>query len=128
MAESLLIVEDCAPIATVLAGHLAAAGYVTTIAPDGERALELVARQPPDCILLDLMLPGISGTQVLHRLRSDAATASIPVVLVSAHVGSGGVHLRSQIEADASVGKPFTRAQLVAAVSAALAKKRAAAS
>lgn len=128
MPESLLIVEDCAPIATVLASHLAAAGYRATIAPDGERALELVARQPFDCILLDLMLPGISGAEVFQKLRSDVATAAIPVVLVSAQVGSGGVHLSAKLEADASVGKPFTRAQLVAAVRAALAKRRAAGS
>ena len=128
MPDSLLIIEDCAPIATVLASHLAAAGYRTTIAADGERALDLVARQPFDCILLDLMLPGISGADVFRKLRADAATATIPIVLVSAQVGSGGVHLSSELEADASVGKPFTRAQLVAAVGAALAKRRAAAS
>jgi CheY-like chemotaxis protein len=122
MPESLLIVEDCAPIATVLAGHLTAAGFRTTIAPDGERALEIVADERPDCILLDLMLPGISGTEVLDRLRADAATATIPVVLVSAQVGS--TQLRAELDVDAAVGKPFTRVQLVDAVRNALAKRR----
>ena len=126
MPERLLIVEDCAPIATILASHLSGAGYRTTIAPDGERALEIIAREPPDCILLDLMLPGVSGMEVLQRLRADAATAALPVVLVSAQVGT--MQLRTEMGVDAAVGKPFTRAQLVEAVKAALAKRRQAAS
>ena len=126
MPDRLLIVEDCAPIATALAGHLSGAGYLTTIAPDGERALEIIARERPDCILLDLMLPGISGMDVLKRVRADAATASVPVVLVSAQVAimeSGG-----DMDVDGAVGKPFTKAQLVAAVKTALTKRRQAAS
>jgi CheY-like chemotaxis protein len=124
MPESILIVEDCAPIAAVLAGHLAAAGYRTMIAADGERALQLVAGKVFDCILLDLMLPGISGAEVFQKLRGDAATAAIPIVLVSAQIGSGGTHLRTELDAEESVGKPFTRAQLVDAVRSALQKKR----
>jgi CheY-like chemotaxis protein len=120
MSERLLIVEDCGPIATVVAGHLAAAGYRTTIAPDGERALELVAEDAPDCILLDLMLPGMSGVDVFERLRADAATASIPIVLVSAQVDT--VQPLS-MAVEGAVGKPFTRAQLVDAVKKALAAK-----
>jgi len=129
MPERLLIVEDCAPIATILASHLSGAGYRTTIAPDGERALEIIARERPDGILLDLMLPGISGMEVLKRLRADAATAALPVVLVSAQVGTmHAMQLRTDGDVDAAVGKPFTRAQLVEAVKVAFAKRRRAAS
>ena len=122
VSQSVLIVEDCAPIAAILARHLASAGYRTLVAYDGKQALDLIALTPPDCILLDLMLPRVNGTEVLRALRQSPTTAAIPVVLVSAQMGPGGIHLGTEL-ADESVGKPFTREQVLKAVRAAVEKK-----
>lgn len=121
----MLIIEDSAPIAAILARHVTSAGHSTTVATDGQQGLAAVAQRRPDCILLDLMMPGMSGTEVLQHLRDDPATAAIPIVLVSAQVGEGDVRLRAELHADFSVGKPFNREQVVGAVRAALAQSRA---
>lgn len=123
-STSILIIDDCAPIAEIIASHLGAAGYRTRVARDGTEAQRLLTETPPDCIVLDLMMPGMSGAEFLHGLRRDPATADIPVVLVSARIGHHGTHFRSQMDADYSVGKPFTRQQLVKAVRTALARKQ----
>lgn len=118
---TILVIDDCAPIAEIIASHLGAVGYRTRIARDGAEAQRLLAETLPDCIVLDLMMPGMSGAEFLHGLRRAPATADIPVVLVSARVGHHGPHFRSQMDADYVVGKPFTRQQIVKAVRTALA-------
>jgi len=118
---SVLIVDDCPEIAAILARHLSRAGYRPTLAHDGAAALATLARIPaPDCLVLDLMLPGLSGVELLYRLRKDRATAEMPVVLVSSRVGEGRTHIFAEGDADYCVGKPFTHAQVVAAVNAAV--------
>lgn len=121
---TILVIDDCAPIAEIIASHLGAAGYRTRIARDGTQAQRLVAETQPDCIVLDLMMPGMTGAEFLHALRRDEATSDIPVVLVSARVGHHGPHFRSQMDADYVVGKPFTRQQIVKAVRTVLAAKQ----
>jgi len=79
-----------------------------------------VERAKPDCIFLDLMMPEMTGVELLHELKRDPGTAEIPIVLVSAHIGSGVTHVFSEHEANYSVGKPFTREQVLAAVAAVL--------
>jgi CheY-like chemotaxis protein len=69
------------------------------------------------------MMPGMSGAELLHGLRGDPKTADIPIILVSARVGHHGTHFRSQFDADYSVGKPFTRQQIVQAVQTVLTRK-----
>ena len=81
---SILVVEDSLPIALILERHLRGAGYHVTLAHDGAGALDQMARATPDCILLDLMMPVLTGIELLHQLRRDPAMASIPVVVVSA--------------------------------------------
>jgi CheY-like chemotaxis protein len=66
---SVLVVDDEPTIAEVVSRYLERAGYRTRVAADGAQALELVARQRPDLIVLDLMLPGIDGLEVMRRLR-----------------------------------------------------------
>jgi CheY-like chemotaxis protein len=117
---SLLIVEDCVAIAAILARHLTGAGYDVTIAHDGVAALDHVSRRAPDCILLDLMMPVMTGIELLHWLKEDPATATIPVVLVSARIGEGRTHVFAERDADHCVGKPFTRQQVLDAVRAVL--------
>lgn len=122
-SPTILIIDDCIDIARIIARYLETAGFRTLTAGSGVDAQGLLARTTPDCIILDLMMPGMSGAELLHALRSDVATAEIPVILVSARVGHHGTHFRSQMDADYSVGKPFTRQQIVQAVRTVLARR-----
>jgi CheY-like chemotaxis protein len=120
---NILIVDDCADIARIIARYLESASYGTSVATNGIAAREMIAGRKPDAIVLDLMMPGMSGAELLHTLRADPDTADIPVILVSARIGHHGPHFRSQIDADYSVGKPFTRQQIVHAVRTVLGRK-----
>lgn len=119
---SILIVEDNRDIALILTRHLSTKKHQVTIARNGAMALQLLAGMRFDCILLDLMMPVMTGTELLHRVKQDPALAAIPIVLVSARVGEGRTHILSERDADRSVGKPFTRRQILDAVDAALAQ------
>jgi CheY-like chemotaxis protein len=85
-------------------------------ASDGSRALEIVSTARPACVLLDVMMPGISGLEVLHRLKVDQATAAIPVILVTAKGEDADAELGHREGAAAYVTKPFKAAQIVDAV------------
>jgi two-component system phosphate regulon response regulator PhoB len=126
VTKTILIVDDCKDIALIIARYLASVGYRTVTAANGIEAQRFLAVTTPDCILLDLMMPDMSGTELLHCLRNDPSLRTIPVVLVSARVGTYGTHCRSAADADYSVGKPFTKVQIVNAVRTVLAKKAAA--
>ena len=78
-----LLVEDNAVVATVYRSSLAMAGFTVEAASDGETALSKAAASRPDVILLDLMLPGIDGFEVLRRIRADPALGTVPVVVFS---------------------------------------------
>jgi CheY-like chemotaxis protein len=117
---SILVVDDCRDVALILARHLRDAGYQVTLAHDGAHALALLKYRRVDCILLDLMMPVMTGIEVLHELKRDPAWAAIPVVLVSARVGEGRTHVITERDADYSIGKPFTRRAVLEAVRAAL--------
>ena len=79
----ILLVDDSKPILHENACALHKAGYEVVCAEDGEAALKLAKEQQPDLILLDMILPKMSGPAVLGRLKKDAATANIPVVVLS---------------------------------------------
>jgi CheY-like chemotaxis protein len=123
MSPTILVVDDCVDIARIISRYLESAAYRTVTASSGSEALAIVQRATPDCIILDLMMPGMSGAELLHTLRRDEATKDTPVILVSARVGYHGTHFRSQADANYSVGKPFTRQQIVQAVRTVLARK-----
>jgi diguanylate cyclase (GGDEF)-like protein len=80
----LLIVDDTPPNIDLLRAVLAELGCDLSVATSGQRALDLVARQPPDLLLLDVMMPGMDGFEVCRRLKADEATAGIPVIFVTA--------------------------------------------
>ncbi len=84
MSATVLVVEDNALNLKLVRDVLEHAGYRVLEAGDAERAIELARAQTPDLILMDVQLPGIDGVEALHRLRADAATASIPVVALTA--------------------------------------------
>ena len=80
----ILIVDDDRHNRLLLEVMLAPDGYSIVSAPTGEEALVMVAQQPPDLILLDVMMPGMHGYQVVARIKSNPATKHIPVIMLSA--------------------------------------------
>ncbi len=85
---SILVVDDCPPIAGILARYLRVEGHDVSIAHEGASARALLVRKQPDCIFLDLMMPVMTGVELLHELKRDPATVGIPIVLVSARVAA----------------------------------------
>jgi CheY-like chemotaxis protein/HD-like signal output (HDOD) protein len=82
--STILIVDDMAVIREPIAAALRAKGYTAACASEGKEALALVKREPPDLILLDVSMPGMDGLSVLRVLRSDPASAKVPVILLTA--------------------------------------------
>lgn len=80
---TILVVDDSPTQLHVLTQHLRAAGYQTLTAEDGEQGLDLARSEHPDLILMDVVLPGISGFQATRKLSRDPTTANIPVVMVT---------------------------------------------
>jgi DNA-binding response OmpR family regulator len=103
-----LVVDDQRDILGLIKLRLEQAGYAVETASDGERALELVRSLRPNLIVLDVMLPVIDGREVTRRIRADASTAGISVLLVSASVHEHEVQEGLDAGADDYLPKPFT--------------------
>ncbi len=113
------MVDDEPTIVEIVCRYLESAGYTTAAARSGEEALRLAAERRPDAIILDLMLPGIDGQQVMRRLRTRGRGKSRVIILS----GRGEAHDRVtglRLGADDYVAKPFLPAELVARVDAVL--------
>jgi two-component system KDP operon response regulator KdpE len=113
----ILAIDDEQGIRRVLQANLAARGYEVDLAVDGESGLELAARLRPDLVLLDLMLPGIDGLEVLRRLRS---WTEVPVVVLSARGEDRAKVAALDGGADDYLTKPFSVEELLARVRVAL--------
>ena len=85
-------------------------------AEDGDRALALAAELEPDVVIVDMMMPGRSGLEVLERLRRDERLASVPVIMLTARAQAADQEAGMNAGADLFVAKPFSPAELVAAV------------
>jgi two-component system alkaline phosphatase synthesis response regulator PhoP len=103
-----LVVDDQRDILGLIKLRIEQAGYEVITASDGERALELVRSLRPTLVVLDVMLPVIDGREVTRRIRADARTAGIPVLLVSASVHEHEVQEGLDAGADDYLPKPFT--------------------
>jgi DNA-binding response OmpR family regulator len=121
----ILVVEDEVPIREGLLDRLGREGFEAAGAPDGETALRLAAEAPFDLVLLDLMLPGIEGVEVLDRLRRHGDET--PVIVVSARAGEADRVLLLDRGADDYVVKPFSVRELVSRIRAVLRRRPAAA-
>ena len=117
---SILIVEDEPDIAELVKYHLEKAGLPARIVGDARQAMELIVREHPDLIVLDLMLPGMDGLEVCKRLRSNSATQSIPIIMLTARAEEVDRIVGLEMGADDYVTKPFSPRELVARVKAVL--------
>lgn len=113
MADTILVVDDSEDIALISARMLTQRGFAVSTAADGHEALAMVARQRPSCILLDVMMPRMSGLEVLQALKANPATSSIPVIMVTAKTGDEDVLHGYQQGADYYITKPFTADELL---------------
>ena len=118
--ETILIVEDEADIAELVKYHLVKEGFTARTVSDGKQALELIVRDHPDLIILDLMLPGMDGLELCRRLRSGSATQGIPIIMLTAKAEEVDRIVGLEIGADDYVPKPFSPRELVARVKAVL--------
>jgi two-component system phosphate regulon response regulator PhoB len=124
MKPKILIVEDEEAQAEVLRYNFEREGFDATVAYDGEEALLASEEQEPDLVVLDWMLPGISGLQVCQNLRARSETRSLPIIMLTAR-GEEGDRVRGlDSGADDYVVKPFSPSELVARVRAVLRRSR----
>ena len=125
----ILIIEDDPDIGRLLKHSLErAGGFSAVVAVDGERGLELARRELPDLVLLDLNLPGLDGLDVCRSLRSDPATSSVSIIMITARVDETDLVSGLELGADDYVTKPFSTRAVVARVRALLRRAAPAAS
>jgi len=115
-----LVVEDDQDIAALIARYLAKAGYATETLHAGTNVVARVRQDPPQLMILDLMLPGISGLQICSALRAEPGTAAIPIIMLTARGDEADRVLGLELGADDYLTKPFSPNELVARVRALL--------
>ena len=121
----ILVVDDEEDLLELLRFNLSGEGFSVTCVATGEEALDKVAEEVPDLILLDLMLPGMDGLEVARRLKSQALTKEIPIVMLTAKGEEGDIVKGLERGADDYVTKPFSRKVLAARIRAVLRRKQA---
>lgn len=123
MAASILIVEDEPAIQALIATNLKRAGHITLMAVDAESALEQVKQTLPDLILLDWMLPGMSGIELARRLRAEERTRLVPIIMLTARGDEHDKLLGLETGADDYITKPFSPRELLARIKAVLRRR-----
>jgi two-component system phosphate regulon response regulator PhoB len=120
----ILVVEDEADIAEVLSYNLGKEGFQVEVQPRGDAALETLRRRPPDLVVLDLMLPGLDGLEVTRTLKRDAATARIPILMLTAKGEELDRVVGLELGADDYVAKPFSPREVVLRIKAILRRRQ----
>lgn len=124
MAARILVVEDEPALAALLEYNLTKAGFDVRVSGDGEDALLLLAEEVPDMVLLDWMLPGLTGIEICRRIRAAAETRDTPVILLTARSEEGDRVRGLDTGADDYLTKPFSIPELIARVRALLRRAR----
>ena len=118
--KTVLVVDDEKDLVELISYDLKRNGYDVLCAYDGNAALDLATREVPDLIVLDLMLPGLEGTEVARRLKADARTAQVPIIMLTAKAEETDVVVGLTLGADDYVTKPFSKKILLARVNTVL--------
>jgi phosphate regulon transcriptional regulator PhoB len=118
--QKILIVEDEPDIRKLVQYNLAQERFKVVEAEDGEQALKLVQREKPNLVILDLMLPGLSGMELCKLLRQRSDTARLPILMLTAKAGEADRIIGLEMGADDYLGKPFSPREMVARVRALL--------
>lgn len=123
MAAQILVVEDELAIQELIVVNLVRAGHIVQRAVDAEVAQELVRMALPDLILLDWMLPGMSGIDLARRLRSDPHTRDVPIIMLTARSEERDKIAGLETGADDYITKPFSPRELLARITAVLRRR-----
>ena len=115
-----LVVEDDPDIADLMRRYLQRGGFEVDVLASGREALSVIAVQPPDLLILDLMLPQVSGLDICRTLRADDKTSLIPIIMVTARAEESERIAGLDLGADDYLAKPFSPGELVARVRAVL--------
>src|SRR6266851_7502006 len=121
---SVLVVDDDPDVCDLVTYKLEQSGFDLRRASDGDAALREVAKKVPDLVLLDVMMPGVSGLEVLERWRKDEATAAMPVIMLTAKAQENDVERGFELGADDYVIKPFSPRELVRRVTDVLSRRQ----
>lgn len=124
LTAKVLIVEDDEAIAAMLKYNLKSEGFTVVHTDDGAEALQLVQEERPDIILLDWMLPSVSGIEVCRRLRQSDKTRNIPIIMVTARGEESDKLMGLDYGSDDYITKPFSPAELIARMKAVLRRIR----
>ncbi|MCJ7645808.1 response regulator [bacterium] len=114
--EKILVIDDEENIANLVKDILEGEGFQVTLAYDGEEALEKIHQAPPDLVILDLRLPGMSGYQVCQKIREDVSFTHMPIIMLTAKGSTADKVIGLSFAPDDYVTKPFQEAELVARV------------
>ena len=123
---SVLVVDDDPDVCDLVTYKLEQSGFDVRRASDGDAAIREVAAKVPDLVLLDVMMPGISGLEVLEQWRANAATAAMPVIMLTAKAQEGDVERGFELGADDYVVKPFSPRELARRVTAVISRRKSA--
>lgn len=121
--ERILVVDDEEDILELVRFNLAREGYPVICTTSGEETLKIARKEPPDLIVLDLMLPGMDGLEVARTLKNDTQTKDIPIVMLTAKGEEADIVTGLELGADDYITKPFSPRILVARVKAVLRRK-----
>ncbi|MFI4916730.1 MAG: two-component system response regulator [Phycisphaerales bacterium JB060] len=116
LTGTVLVVDDNAQNAELIEAYLDDMGVTVAVAHDGQAALDAVANDPPDLILMDIMMPRMSGYQATERLKSDPKTKDIPIIMVTALGEVGDVERAVDCGADDFLTKPVNKLELLTRV------------
>jgi DNA-binding response OmpR family regulator len=120
-----MAVDDDQVIRGLLEVNLQMEGHEVVTAVDGQDALDKVRADPPDLIILDVMMPNLNGWQVAEQLRAEEATRDIPIILLSARAMENDVRKGTELGADSYVTKPFDPIELMELVTRLLEERQA---
>ena len=116
----IFVVEDDRDIADLIAHYFTNAGWHPQVFSSGAQALVAARQQPPDCVVLDLMLPGMDGLEVCRALRNETPTSTVPIIMLTARGEETDRIVGLELGADDYIAKPFSPNELVARVRALL--------
>jgi DNA-binding response OmpR family regulator len=122
--QTILVCDDDELLVELLSHRFASRGFQVLVASDGGAAVELANKHQPDAIVLDMMMPVLDGQQVLRRLRSEGATASIPVVMLTARRQERDIVSALKLGADDYLVKPFIPEELMSRLTRLMATSR----
>lgn len=118
--KRILVVDDAEDLVELLSYNLQRAGFLVRSASNGRAALEMIAKERPDLVVLDLMMPGMTGGEVLRRLRTEESTATLPVIILTAKAEESDQIVGLTLGADDYVTKPYSIQVLMARIDAVL--------